>query len=219
MKIDILCSDVNHPVYEYIKDWIANGGNKHNINLVNSKFQLSGGDILFLVSCTEKISIDSRFMYRKCLVLHASDLPRGRGWSPHIWEILSGAEEITLAMIQAEEKIDSGDIWQKIIIPVPRHFLWDEISEIVILAEIKLIEFAICNLEKVVPYAQPIDIDPTYYPRRSTADSEISPCLSIEEQFDKIRVCDPNRYPAFFDLHGFRYKLTVEKINAKKNCN
>jgi len=32
-------------------------------------------------------------------------------------------------------------------------------------------------------------------------------------QFNKIRICDPNRYPAFFVLHGKKYKLMLEKID------
>ena len=67
------------------------------------------GDILFLVSCSEIVKKDIRMKFRHTLVLHASSLPKGRGWSPHIWEILNGADQIVISLLEAEDKIDSGD--------------------------------------------------------------------------------------------------------------
>ncbi|MEI4233356.1 hypothetical protein V8324_10645, partial [Roseovarius sp. D22-M7] len=52
----------------------------------------------------------------------------------------------------------------------------------------------------------------TYYPRRTPGDSELDPGLSIAEQFDKIRVSDPERYPALFRMHGHVYSVSLRKI-------
>jgi methionyl-tRNA formyltransferase len=56
-----------------------------------------------------------RAKYDSSLVLHASDLPAGRGWSPHIWAITNGAESVTLSLLEAEDQVDSGRIWKKMI--------------------------------------------------------------------------------------------------------
>ena len=61
--------------------------------------------------------------------------------------------------------------------------------------------------------AQNPKIEPSYYRRRIPADSQIDPRQSIDNQFDKIRVCDPNRFPAFFELNGKKYKLLLEKMD------
>jgi methionyl-tRNA formyltransferase len=37
--------------------------------------------------------------------------------------------------------------------------------------------------------------------------------MPLAEQFDLQRICDPERYPAFFELHGHRYKLTLDKLS------
>jgi methionyl-tRNA formyltransferase len=145
--------------------------------------------------------------------MHASDLPQGRGWSPHIWQIINGHEEITLSLIEADDKIDCGKIWKKIKFFVPKHALWSEINTFLFRAEIELLDFAVREFNDVKPIAQPSSIEATYYPRRYPKDSQIDPRQSIFSQFDKIRVCDPNRFPAYFELYGKKYKIILEKID------
>ena len=101
MKITILNSTADHPVNTWLIKWIEKYQNYHQISLVRSKHELIGGDILFLISCSELIDKQDREKFKKTLVIHASDLPKGRGWSPHIWEIIHGADEITLSLLEA----------------------------------------------------------------------------------------------------------------------
>jgi methionyl-tRNA formyltransferase len=95
MRISLLCSDENHPVNSYLKKWIEDNNSTHHIELIRKKCELSGGDILFLISCSEIVDASDRSAYQACLVLHASDLPKGRGWSPHIWQILDETSYVT----------------------------------------------------------------------------------------------------------------------------
>lgn len=213
MKITLLCSDASHPVNAHLLRWIELNHGDHNISLVRTKKELGGGDILFMVSCSEIINSLDRAAYRASLVLHASDLPSGRGWSPHIWQIINGAESITLTLLEAEDAVDSGRIWHQIALPIPKHALWDEINEQLFSAEIDLIDLAVKEFDTVIPVEQKQNVEPTYFPRRKPVDSKIDPELSIATQFDLIRVSDPNRFPAYFDLHGHKYKLILEKIN------
>lgn len=213
MYISFLCSDSNHPVNEYLKTWINEQKDKHTIELVRKKSELTGGDLLFLISCSEIINEKNRSAYSVCLVIHASDLPLGRGWSPHIWQIIEGKEEITLSLLEVEDKVDSGDIWKKIKFLVPKHALWNEINKQLFEAEIKLIDFAVNNFKCLIPKPQDQNVIATYHPRRTPADSQINPSMSIESQFNKIRVSDPNRFPAFFELNGKKYKIILEKID------
>jgi methionyl-tRNA formyltransferase len=216
MKITLLCSEPNHPVNEYLVRWIAANGNKHDVLLVRSRAELVGGQILFLISCSEVISFTDRLLFDVTLVLHASDLPRGRGWSPHIWEIIGGADQITVCLLEAEDAVDTGRIWHQITLPIPKHALWMEINDALFSAEVKLIEIAIKNFESIVSKPQRSDIEATYFAKRKPTDSQVDPYRSIAAQFDLIRVCDPERFPAYFELHGYKYKLTLEKISGIK---
>ncbi len=211
MKITLLCSDPFHPINPYLLSWAETQAGQHEIQIIRKASQLQGGDILFLISCVEIIKLSERIKFKNVLLIHASDLPKGRGWSPHIWELIQGAELITLSLLEAEDAVDSGMIWKKISIKIPKHALWDEINHILFSAEIQLIQDAIRNFGKIKPTAQLGTEYESYYPKRSPNDSRIDPFRSIADQFDQIRVCDPNRFPAYFDLLGQRYILKLEK--------
>jgi methionyl-tRNA formyltransferase len=196
LRITILCSSETHPINQYLFDWMSRNGTENDISIARKKAELQGGDILFLISCTEILKQEDLDRYGKVLVLHASDLPLGRGWSPHIWQIVDGATEITMSLLEATEKVDRGDIWMKLKVPVPRYALWNEINHALFEAELQLMDFALQAYHTVRPEPQSANITPTYYPKRTPADSGLDPTKSLEEQFNLIRVCDPERFPA-----------------------
>lgn len=212
MNITILCSSKAHPVNEMLYRWVKNNEEAHDVNLVRDKRELDGGDILFLISCNEVIGGKDRDKFKKVLIVHASDLPKGRGWSPHVWGVVNGANDITISLLEAQDKVDSGDIWRKVEITIPKHFLYDEINALLFSMESQLMDFAVENFYTIIPKPQPLGEKPTYHPRRTPADSELDPERSIASQFDLLRVSDPERFPAYFKLHGHTYKLVVEKI-------
>lgn len=212
MKIDVLCSNEDHPINVWLKAWARENENEHELTLLRRKEQLTFGDILFMVSCTEIIPKHLRDLYGRCVVLHASDLPKGRGWSPHIWSILQGMMTITVSAINAEDQIDSGAVWAKKSFEVARHELYDEINTSLFKAEIALLNHVIDMVQcGELPRAQPNE-EASYFPRRTPTDSEIDPNISIAEQFDRIRVCDPERYPAYFRINGHAYTVYLKKV-------
>ncbi len=195
-----------------LERWVAANQALHTISLLRHKAELGGGEILFLISCSEIISAKDRQAFSYVLVIHASDLPRGRGWSPHIWEIVGGASSITVSLLEAQDQVDSGSVWQKLVVPIPKHALSDEINELLFEAESQLMDFAVSNIHSITPEPQDPSVMANYYPRRGPEDSELDAQKTIAEQFDLLRVCDPQRFPAFFKLHGHTYKLIVEKV-------
>lgn len=209
-KVDILCSDAGHPVIYWLNAWQEANQSEFEINIVQNEQDLSGGEFLFLISCHQLVRREIRNKYRFALVIHASDLPKGRGWSPMTWAVLEGADKITVTLLNAEDKIDSGSIWQK------RHFeldgteLVDELNEKLFQTELELMDWALSNCDNETPVPQLGEA--TLWPRRSPADSEIDPYKSLDESFDKIRIADPDRFPAFFTLRGVTYLIRLEKM-------
>ena len=118
---------------------------------------------------------------------------------------------LTLTLLEAANKVDSGNIWKKLEIGVTKDALWDEINHLVFDAELSLMDFAVENFGTIEPQTQSTAVEPTYHPKRNPADSKIDPKKSIEDQFDLIRVCDPDRFPAYFELHGQKYFIRLEK--------
>lgn len=211
MKISILCTDPAHPVVNNLRVWAAGMSSKgHTVSLLYDKADLQGGDVLFLVSCSQMIRDAERKKYKAALVLHASDLPNGRGWSPHIWSILGGANRITVCLLEADDPVDSGAIWLKTEFRLEGHELLPEINEKLFAAELLLMTQAVEQFEAIKPIQQIGDPGP-YMPKRSPADSRLDPNKTIAEQFDLLRVVDSQRYPAFFDYRGKRYLIRIEK--------
>lgn len=211
MKITILCSDKNHPIYSYLRDWKDKNLITHEINIFSSTDEiLNDGDILFLISCNEIVKSSTRKKFRFSLVLHASDLPSGRGWSPHIWDILNNKDFIVLSLLNAEDGVDTGAVWKKIKIPLNGYELYDEINSKLFEAEISMLDWAIENIDKSKPNNQKNSAI-TYYKKRSPKDSRIDTKKSIKSQFNLLRVCDPNRFPCWFEIDGNKFKLTVTR--------
>ena len=98
MKVSILCS-VEHPILKYIEKWADGLDEMYEVQHHHDSKTLIGGDLLFLISCSEFIKKEKRCLYKKVLVIHASDLPGGRGWSPHIWQALENCKEITVSLL------------------------------------------------------------------------------------------------------------------------
>lgn len=213
MKITILLTSDEHPTRSFINKWVTDNGNKHEISIVNSKSELDCGDILFLISCNEIIKSDTRKSFRHTLVVHASKLPEGRGWSPYAWAILEGKRTLTLSLLEADDKVDSGSLWHQIDIEVARHMLYDEINELISVGTLQLMDFAVANSRTVVPWPQNHDVASTYYRKRIPSDHELDPSKGIAEQFNLLRISDPKRFPAFFYLYGEKYKVTLEKLD------
>ena len=213
MKITILNSSETHPINTWLSKWLGNNSSEHDINLVREKSELKGGDLLFLISCTEIISQEQRNKYTKTLVIHASDLPKGRGWSPHVWEIINGAEYLTLSLLEATDKVDAGDIWHKFKVQIPSTALYDEINQMIFQTELSLMDFAVAEFGEIEPLAQDLEIQSTYWPKRSPEDSELDISKSIEDQFNLLRVCDPVRFPSYFYKDGQKYIIKIEAIS------
>lgn len=211
MKISILCNDEKHPVNVYLEDWCLRNKAEHQISMLRRLCELEGGELLFLISCNEIISSEIRAKFDKTLVIHASDLPMGRGWSPHVWQIIEGRESFTVTLLEAHDKVDHGDIWCQIEVKVPGDALWDEVNDLLFEAECQLMDRAVEDFESVIPRPQDSMLEPSYYQKRTPADSEIDPTKSISEQFDLIRICDPYRFPAYFKLRGTTYTMRIEK--------
>jgi methionyl-tRNA formyltransferase len=213
MKISILCSSVSHPIYPQLQHWEMVTGAGHEVELVHRKAELSGGDILFLISCHEIISAKDRARYDKSLVIHASDLPFGRGWSPHIWQILEGKNDIVVSLLEAEDQVDTGAIWAQRHLVLEGHELYDEINAKLFAIELDLMNEGVASLGRKTSAPQDERV-PTHYRRRSPEDSRLDPDQPLAGQFDLLRVADPERFPAFFDLRGHRYLIRLEKAGA-----
>jgi methionyl-tRNA formyltransferase len=200
----ILIGDTNHPSYDIMHDCAM----ANDIDITASLADCTGGDFLFLVSCTSIVPKSVRDLYKHTLVLHASDLPEGRGWSPWVWAIREGATEIVVSMLEAEDKVDSGAIWRKQAISIDKTAIYEDIAEKLAHAQVWLIEWALAWPHTI---GQPQAGRSTACRKLTDSDSELH--IWLDDHWDTLRTCDPERFPAWFEYNGQRYNIRIERAD------
>ncbi len=180
-----------------------------DIHLPSNFSELESSDFCFLLSCFEILPPNVLRKSKHNLVVHASDLPKGRGWSPMSWQILSGESNITISLLEAGEKVDSGDIYLQKSINLSGGELVSDWRHLVGVTSIEMCvqflkEYPELLTQKIVQNGEP-----TYYAKRKPKDSELDVTKSIQEQFNLLRIVDNERYPAYFYLNGKRYTVKI----------
>ncbi|MEO6517093.1 MAG: UDP-2,4-diacetamido-2,4,6-trideoxy-beta-L-altropyranose hydrolase [Steroidobacteraceae bacterium] len=183
----------------------------HTVLIAHDAADAPPADVCILLSWGQIVDADFRARYRHTVVAHASDLPRGRGWSPLAWEISSGANCIVVSLIEATEKVDAGVIYLQETLNFEGHELLPEMQQVLGQVIERLCVTFATSCAHGTPSSREQSGVPSYHPRRSAADSELDPHATIAAQFDLLRVVDNARYPAYLDHRGHRYVLTIRK--------
>jgi len=208
MLIQILVDNTGSWIIPFAKDLSDELEDKgHEVYLIHSHDEVKEGDVLCLLSC-ERI-FKELDLNKHNLVVHESDLPKGKGWSPVTWQILEGRDKIPITVFEASEEVDAGNIYAKEFIYLEGHELLDEVKHQQGLKTKKLILDFVNRYPNVKGSLQ--EGKSTYYPKRTPKDSELNIAKSIKEQFNLLRVCDNERYPAYFNLNGEKYVIKIYK--------
>lgn len=197
-----------YPHAEVLRDTLAQN---HDVVLVHSVAELVHGDCLFILSCEKLIKPATLVLHKNNLVIHSSNLPAGKGWSPLTWQILEGKNDITSTLFEAVEAVDAGVIYLQDTIHFAGHELNDELHA----AQGESIKRLV--LEFVEKYPTIVETgrvqvgEESFYPRRKCEDSQLDVYKTIADQFDLLRVVDNERYPAFFTHRGQTFVVKIYK--------
>jgi len=209
MKIQILVDNPNSWITPYLKNLVSSIKQKKNcyVKLINSHEDVESGDVLCLLSCEKKFNKLNLNKYN--LVVHESDLPKGKGWSPLTWQVIEGKKNIPITLFEANSLIDSGNIYEKINIKTSGYELIDELRFLQVEATTKLILNFIEKYPNIKGEKQ--KGKESFYCKRTKNSSELNILESINDQFNLLRVCDNERYPAFFIIDNVKYLIKIYK--------
>lgn len=205
-----ICSDeqswINTYVPELLLELLSLG---HTVETVTNAEKLKGGDFCFYLSYSKIVSCEIRSKFKHNLVIHESDLPSGKGWSPLTWQILEGKNEIPITLIEADDKVDSGPIYLQKTMKFNGSELIDELRRVQAKASIQLVlEFiSLYQSGQLKPKKQLGN--ESFYDRRNPLMSQLDIHKTIHEQFNHLRTVDNDTYPAYFELHGRIYFLKI----------
>ncbi len=169
-------------------------------------------DIAFFLGCIgiAKPAFVSRS--RRNLVVHSSDLPKGRGFAPLAWQIIAGHNEIATCLIDAVDVVDAGEIVLKDKLRFTGNELYTELRAAQGSLIVELCLRFLAEPEELLGRSQ--TGQPTTFRRRTPLDSELDPNKTIAAQFDLLRTVDNDNFPAFFSFRGRSYKLTITPLDT-----
>ncbi|YCM46045.1 UDP-2,4-diacetamido-2,4,6-trideoxy-beta-L-altropyranose hydrolase [Verrucomicrobiaceae bacterium 227] len=172
---------------------------------------LPSGDILLILSCWEILNPKILQKHTHNLVIHESDLPKGKGWSPLTWQVLEGSKSIPITAFEAADQVDAGDIFLQGTIELEGHELIEEIRTVQAQASFALCQKFIEQFPAIITRKTRQSGESTFYERRSPKDSRLDPHKTLQDQFNLLRVVDNESYPAYFEHEGHTYLVKIEK--------
>ena len=168
--------------------------------------EIETGDILFILSCDRIFKREALSKFKTNIVIHASDLPRGRGWNPTSWQVEQGCNQIPITLFEAADGLDCGDWYVKDVIELDGSELLDGIrAKLYATLEWMAVKF----LSEYPMAAHPQSGEETRFERRTEKNQELDIDQPLRSLFNKLRVCDNERYPAHFTLNGKQYLIKI----------
>ncbi len=208
MEVTILVDNKDSWFVPYAKELCSllcqNGA---ETKLIYNQNDAKPSDICFLLSCSRLVKKKFLDQNRHNIVVHASDLPKGKGFSPLQWQILEGKNEIVLTLFEVVEDVDAGPYYmkEKLVFAGTEllHTLHDKMAK-------KIIEMCFSyamNPEEYSPKEQ--QGESTFYSKRVEKDDELDVDQTIREQFNHLRIADNENHPVWFRIGGKKYCIKI----------
>jgi methionyl-tRNA formyltransferase len=183
-----------------------------NAALVRRYDDIAPGGVALFLGCTGIAPQTFVERSRRSLVIHESDLPKGRGFAPMTWQTLEGKLQIPVCLIEAGADVDSGPIVCRKLLHFQGHELVGEMRAALGALYCEMMDWYFDQPHP--PVGVPQTGEGSVYRRRRPPDSRLDPERTIAAQFELLRVVDNENYPAFFEYRGHTYRLRIDKIDG-----
>ena len=138
-KICFLFDKKNNWLKDKIKINFKNS-KKYNFFLSENLKKIKNFDVVFILGYTKILKNKFLKKNKLNLVVHESDLPKGKGFSPVQWQILENKNKIPICILEADKKFDSGKIYKKEYFKIKKTDLYEEIRNHQANATVKIIK-------------------------------------------------------------------------------
>jgi len=186
---------------------------KYNYYYFNNYIKIQNFEIVFVLGYTKILPESFINKNNIVLIVHESNLPKFRGFAPVQWQILKNRKNIinSLVLLGNNEKVDSGKIVLQNKILLKGHELYNEIREEQFNSTYKLIKKFLYIYPNFKIRKQ--KGKSTFSRKRKPEDSKININKNIKSQFNLLRICNNNDWPAFFLHKKNKYILKIFKSN------
>lgn len=180
---------------------------------ITSEFDLIFLAGLYYIVPEEKINLPSMGIF----CFHETPLPEGRGHAPIHWTISNKRLNITASLFKIDKQVDNGLICYQYNVPVNALDTYNELEEKRCQAVISCWENFLFEVIESSAICMRLQSGRTSYnSKRSPKDSELDVNKPLKDLWDDIRVCDNEKFPAYFIVEG---KMIYLKYKVADNDN
>lgn len=208
-KIIFLFDKTNIWIKKYINPSNFIFKNKFKVRTTSNVKDLKKYDIVIILGYTKIINPKILSTNKLNIIVHPSKLPDNKGFAPIAYQVLKNKKNIYFSIIKLEKKVDSGDIILQNKVSLNGTELSNELREIQAYQTIKILKNFLKNYPRMKLKKQ--KGKGNFNKRRTKKDSEININKSIKSQFNHLRICDNDKYPAFFKYKNNKYLLKIFK--------
>ena len=208
-KIIFLFDKTNMWIRKYInpKDFVLK--KKFKVGVTSTLKNIKNYDIVIILGYTKIIDPEILSKNKLNIIVHPSKLPADKGFAPIAYQVLRNQKNIYFSIIKLEKKVDSGDIIFQKKVSLRGTELSSELREVQAHETIKILKKFLRKYPRMRFKKQ--NGKSSFNKRRTKKDSEININKSIKSQFNLLRICDNNKYPAFFKYRNTKYVIKIYK--------
>lgn len=165
---------------------------------IDSTFDLVFGSGVYNILSKEIITTPTY----GCYFIHESPLPEGRGHAPIQWTIENNRPNFTLSLFKVLPGVDDGGIVYQHNVGIDN---FDSVNTIEKKRQQGIIECFNVFLEELkegIIVIRKQTGKSSYYKKRSPQDSKLTSITNLSQFWQELRMCDNEKYPAFFELEG-----------------
>ena len=208
----IFCTAKSSWINSYLNEFLKDLTKKYQLKIIYSfKDIKKNNDIIFYLGYNKLVDDKYLSLSKINLVVHESDLPKGKGWSPVTWGILGGKTKFTATLFKAIKKIDSGNYFLKKKFIINKNSLLNDIRKEQFIATKFLVNKFLDKYPAILKKEKKQIGKANFLKKRTPKDSEININQSILSQFNHLRTIDEKRYPGWFVLRGKKFKISIGK--------
>lgn len=145
--------------------------------------------------------------------IHESPLPEGRGHAPIQWAVLNSRKNLTITLYRLNKGVDSGQIINQHNVPILQEDTLIELNE---KREKGISECFQVFLDEIISGYMVLRDQSgkgSYHKKRSLDSCELDLKYNLEVLWDHIRICDNEKYPAWFRVGNKKVILRYEVID------
>ena len=200
LKEVLIQKNINYVVVEQIND-------------IDDTFDIVFGTGIYQLIKEPYLSLPAYGM----VFFHETPLPEGKGNSPIQWTVFNKRPNLTVTAFKATVNMDAGAILYQYNIPLSSSDTLEILDKKRSIGIKKCFEEILEELKQGFIVLRTQTGQDSISAKRTPDDSELDPNETLLKLWNKIRVCDNNKFPAFFKQKGKKIILRYEVEDLSQN--